>query len=208
MIAAHYLYMDTSDHLVVGLLNDKFEWLEFIELEGARNSGRIHGAIYEILIRHNLESKNLTAVIQNAGPGSYTGMRVSEGISQIFEWQGIPVCSFFHFEVPEMLGVSQGKWIAKAFKGEFFVSIWNGKQRTTELLNSAVAADLVKNEKLYCHFKKSLEKDFLDCSKNFYETGELIFGQCTKLFPLVLERKSRLSPYYFRTVDQEFKVSR
>lgn len=208
MSTAHYLYVDTSDHLVVGLLNSKFEWVEFLDLEGAKNSGRIHAAIYEILQKHHLEPKDLNAVIQNSGPGSYTGMRVSEGISQILEWQGIPVCSFFHFEVPELLGISQGKWIAKAFKGEFFISTWDGAQRKTELLDLVSALDLAKKEKLYCHFRKSLEKDFSDLINDFQETGDLIFKQGSSLFSLVLQRNSRLSPYYFRTVDQEFKVSR
>jgi len=205
---SHFLYMDTSDHLVVGLLDSNYNWCEFVELEGTRNSGRIHGIIHEILAKHKLAPQNLAMIIQNAGPGSYTGMRVSEGISQIFSWQGVPVCSFLHFEVPQFLGVKQGQWLAKAFKGEFFFHSWNENDKTTELLNLELAQEKVSKTPTYCHFRSSLEKDFEKSSFNFLETGSLIYKQATQLFPLISKRGSRLSPYYFRTVDQEFKISK
>ena len=204
----YYLYMDTSDHLVVGLLNESFDWVDFLELEGAKNSGRIHAAIYDMLKKAGLEAKNLKAVFQNAGPGSYTGMRVSEGISQILEWEGIPVYSFFHFEVPSFLGIESGKWLAKAFKGEFFIFSWNQGSEEKVLVDLTTAKEAIKTQKTYCHFRKSLEKDFADELSSFEETGELIKNQGAKIFSLVLAKARRLSPYYFRTIDQEFKVPR
>lgn len=208
MAKIHYLYMDTSDHLVVGLLDESFAWVDFLELEGAKNSGKIHAAIYSMVIKNGLQPHELKGIFQNAGPGSYTGMRVSEGISQIFEWQGIPIYSFYHFEVPELLGLTEGQWLAKAFKGEFFLATWAEGQRATQLLNPDQVKVKIQQGKVYCHFRKSLEKDFPTELSTFAETGELIKAQGQKIFPLVLNRQSRLSPYYFRTVDQEFKVSR
>ncbi len=204
----YYLYMDTSDHLVVGLLNESFDWVDFLELEGAKNSGRIHAAVYDMLKKAGLEARNIKAIFQNAGPGSYTGMRVSEGISQIFEWQGIPVYSFFHFEVPSFLEIESGKWLAKAFKGEFFIFTWNKGNEERVLIDLAASKEAIKEQKVYCHFRKSLEKDFAEELSTFVETGELIKTQGAKIFSLVLSKARRLSPYYFRTIDQEFKVPR
>lgn len=204
----YYLYMDTSDHLVVGLLNESFGWVDFLELEGAKNSGRIHAAIFDMLQKAGLEAKSLKAIFQNAGPGSYTGMRVSEGISQIFEWEGIPVYSFFHFEVPSFLGIESGKWLAKAFKGEFFILTWDKEKEERVLIDLVASKEVLKGQKVYCHFRKSLEKDFAEELSTFIETGELIKTQGAKIFSLVLSKARRLSPYYFRTIDQEFKVPR
>lgn len=200
--------MDTTDHLVVGLLNESFGWVDYLEVEGAKNSGRIHAAIFDMLKKAGLEAKDLSGIFQNSGPGSYTGMRVSEGIAQIFEWEQIPVYSFLHFEVPSFLGIESGKWLGKAFKGEFFISTWDKGNEEKVLVDLASAKMAIKGQRVFCHFKKSLEKDFAEELSSFEETGELIKNEGAKIFSLVLAKARRLSPYYFRTIDQEFKVPR
>ena len=82
-----YLFIDTTKDVTVGLVDNNFEWLEYEYFKDAKGSALIHKCIYEQLEKQNKTIDDLVGVLQVAGPGSYTGMRVSEGVSQIFDWQ-------------------------------------------------------------------------------------------------------------------------
>ena len=81
------LFLDTTFGITVGLLDDQNEWLDYSFVDGQKGSAVIHKIILDLLEKNNLSIKNVKALFQIAGPGSYTGMRVSDGISQIFDWQ-------------------------------------------------------------------------------------------------------------------------
>ena len=82
-----YLFVDTTDKITFGLLDDQFQWKEYFYDPKMVISTKIHLLIHEVLKKYELTFSDLNSIIYCAGPGSYTGMRVSEGISQILQWQ-------------------------------------------------------------------------------------------------------------------------
>ena len=200
-----YLFVDTSDHLVLGLLDENFEWINFTETADKKSSASIHSKIYLLLEEHNLKIKDIKAMFQVAGPGSYTGMRISEGISQVLEWQKIPIYSFYHFVIPSILGEEKGAWISRAFKSEIFVYEWRDGKVSTSLRPES---DLVKIQNelsselggFWTHFPES----FPEIPKS---TGLLIKENSKKLFTNVVASQMREKPFYYRSLENEFTVS-
>ena len=160
----HSLYVDSTSGLVIGLLDANFKWVSYNDTNEKKPSEVIHVEIYNLIKKYNLD---LTAMnfFFSAGPGSYTGMRLGEGIAQVLAWEDRNVFSFLHFEVPKIIGVKKGFWVTNAFKGQVFSYNFSHLKNTK---------DLIKN------------------------SSELIFSH-------VYKEKMREAPYYFRTLDEEFK---
>lgn len=200
-----YLFVDTSDHLVLGLLDEDFNWLEFIETEDKKSSASIHSHIYKLLEVRDLKIKQIKGLFQVAGPGSYTGMRISEGISQVLEWQNIPIYSFYHFSVPFFLGVAKGAWVSKAFKSEIFLYEW----REGEVKKSLHAQDELPN--LQNGLRSELGEFWTHFDGVFEEisnsSAALIKENPGELFSHVVNSKLREKPFYYRSLENEFHVS-
>jgi tRNA threonylcarbamoyladenosine biosynthesis protein TsaB len=188
----NYLFLDTTNGLTIGLLSDKIEWLFYEKLSEKKPSEVIHSKINKILESHKISFKEIT-LITLAGPGSYTGMRLSEGIAHILKLCDVPVISFFHFEVPSMLGVKSGKWVTNAFKGQFFIYEWNGEVSNKKLVDS-----LDLNAEIYSN-------SFFDSNLKIILTDDLIKDNAKEIFQKVISRNEFLPAYYFRTLDEEFK---
>lgn len=195
----HSLYVDSTSGLVVGLLDSSLNWLEYKDTAEKKPSEVIHVEIYNLVKKYQLNFQDINFIF-SSGPGSYTGMRLGEGIAQVLDWDLLKVFSFFHFDVPRFAGVSRGFWVTNAFKGQVFIYKW----------------DVDKNL-----FEKSLinNNDFsiidsklgytLDSSGNIFEslksTKDLIKNESQKIFSIVLQNKLREPPFYFRTLEEEFK---
>lgn len=200
-----YLFIDTSDHLVLGLLDEDYNWLELLETEDKKSSASIHSHIYNLLEPRGLKVKDIKGLFQVAGPGSYTGMRISEGISQVLEWQNIPIYSFYHFSVPYILGMEKGAWVSKAFKNEIFLYEWRGSevkkslhaQDQLETLQESLRDELGE---FWTHFE-----GIFDNINNF--SSHLIKGEQGKLFAHAAESCLREKPFYYRSLENEFHVS-
>jgi len=197
------LFLDTTKDITLGLLDNENKWIDYCHYQNVKGSAVIHKYIHDLLEKNNLKIKNFESLIQIAGPGSYTGMRISEGLCQIFDWQGIEFYSIYHFEVGKLLGISEGIWIDKAFKGEFFVYSWNGEQENRQLVNKVdleiiLQKAIVENKGIYSSF------GLADISHELLSTAKLIKENATKLFDTVLDKKLKRELYYFRTIDQEF----
>lgn len=195
-----YLYIDSSNNLSLGLLNEEFKWVELIEVETRRTSDLIHKEILNLLSKHNMEMKDLRSVIMLAGPGSYTGMRVSEGMAQVFEMEDIKVNSFHAFKIPTIIGEKDFIWICSAFKGEYFV------------INDAGEKLLVKESLLDEYLSENKKKiiihgDFEGIESADLNSLEVLKSKPEALFAEVVEKDMRDAPYYFRAVDVEFKKS-
>ncbi len=193
------LYVDSTSGLVIGLLDSNFKWIEYLDSNEKKPSEVIHHVIYSLVQKYNLDLKSMNFFF-SAGPGSYTGMRLGEGIAQVLAWDDKKVFSFHHFDVPKMTGVQKGFWVSNAFKGQIFVFNWDNKTGLAEkeLVNSAdfkiIEADL--------GFTLSTEvKEF----SHLKTTRELIKNQSTVIFKKAFEDKLREPPYYFRTLEEEFK---
>ncbi len=191
-----YLFIDTTEKITLGLMNKDMQWLEFIDEDKSKISSQIHSFIYELLEKKNIKITDLDAVIYCAGPGSYTGMRVSEGFADILEWQNIKTYTFFHFEIPKFIGVESGKWISEAFKGEYFVYDWKNTQSNKKLIK--------KEEYSFDSKTTAFAKNNKVCNqiKNF--TDDLIRKSPEKIFPHVLKNAQRKEILYYRKLEQEF----
>lgn len=201
-----YLFFDSSEFLCVGLLDENFEWLDYKKLVTKKNSEVFHGTVFEMLNKHQLEITQMKGILQVAGPGSYTGMRLSEGMCQVLEWHKIPIFSFTHFKVPEILGVEKGAWISEAFKGEIFVYFWNQKKSGTELMKKAdrdEAQILQKISDYYGPVYTHYDSGVYDC----LFTGDLIRHRAPEIFSYVIEHKLREPPFYYRELEDEFRPS-
>lgn len=195
----HSLYVDSTSGLVIGLLDSDFKWVEYNDTLTKKPSEVIHVEIYNLIKKYNLDLKNMNFFF-SAGPGSYTGMRLGEGIAQVLAWDSKSVFSFHHFDVPAMMGVEKGFWVSNAFKGQVFIHTWDLAKKVyeKELINSAdfsiedpelgftLSADIVE----FAHLKT---------------TKDLIKNSSALIFSKAYREKMREAPYYFRTLDEEFK---
>ena len=195
-----YLYLDTSHFLTLGVLDERFEWLEFKEKNQLQHSADIHNLIYETLDQCQLKAKNLKGLFVCNGPGSYTGIRLGEGIAQVFELLNVPIYSFHHFKVPKMLGFKSGQWSCHAFKGEIFNFVWDETKEIDELISSADWKPLQRNV-----FSNQTEGPWI--VGQFEMIANVIKKSSKEFFPQLLNLKLREEPYYFRPLDKEFKRS-
>ncbi len=198
-----YLFVDTTSNLKIGILSEKYQWICIHNLEVKKPSEVIHRLIYDSLLEHGLTIKSITKVITCAGPGSYTGMRLSEGIVQVLELAGVSATSFYHFDLPQLLGFNKYIWVASAFKGEFFIYQYNfGKVVKKLVLKDNLADELL----LFKDFEKFA---LLPDSNGLYEykcTSEEIVNNPEKYISKVIERNQRDQAYYYREIEEEFKI--
>jgi len=196
-----HLYIDTSEYLIVGLLDKEFSWVQIHENSIKKSSAIVHFLIYDLLSNHDLAIDDIENVFIANGPGSYTGVRVGEGIGQIFDWQKINVYSFCHYHVPSILGCLKGRWFCSAFKGEHFVASWENNERKEVLVKSTLVADILYDENLYTHFE---DQDLFEKDVDF--TSDIIVEKSIVFFPLLIQQKFRSEPFYFRKAESEFKI--
>lgn len=194
---AYSLYVDSSDNLTLGLLDDNLEWLEFKRFPNKKSSGVFHGLVEELLSSHGKTLFDLDRVYYGAGPGSYTGIRLVEGFCQILRWRKIKTNSFYLFEVPKLKGIKKGKWLSEAYKGEYFLYSWDEEDSNTEL---------VKKDDVKSKFK---EGDYLVSQGNLegIETEsiiDLIRENSNEIFSKIKKSDLNKEPFYYRTIENEF----
>ena len=194
------LYVDSTSGLTVGLLNSSFEWIEYNEYDNKKPSEIIHVEILNLLKKHSVNLKKDCRFIFNSGPGSYTGMRLGEGLAQVFEWDQLPVFSFHHFDVPKLMDINEGFWVTSAFKGQVFLYEWNlSKLESAQTLIDSHQFE-IKNSQLGFTLNESEE-----AFHELQSTKDLIKKNQKIIFKKVVENNLRVSPFYFRTIDEEFK---
>jgi tRNA threonylcarbamoyladenosine biosynthesis protein TsaB len=191
------LFVDSTLGLVIGLLDANYSWVEFMSLDEKRPSEIIHFEIFNILSKHNLKLKDMQCFVAS-GPGSYTGMRLSEGLAQIFELEKVPVYSFYHFNVPALCGILKGFWATNAFKSQVFIYNWNEGEHENHLVNKDAFTIVDESCGYTLDTKDSL---FI----NLVSTKSLIKNKSQDLFSKVKSLNLRVDPYYFRTLDEEFR---
>lgn len=202
------LFIDTSHHLNLGLLDENYEWIEYFQKYETKNSALLHSKIFEMCSSADILVKDINRIFLNLGPGSYTGIRMAEGIGQIFNIAAIRSFSFYHYDIPLVLNVQKGIWLSKAFKGEYFVFKWDGKNKESSLKKEDTIKKLLSD---------SLEDDFqifancvesigiLDCP--IVETSRLTKDFSAKIFSNFEKIGIAREPYYFRSLEEEFSVS-
>ncbi len=193
-----FLYLDTTNELILGILDKKFEWLAYTEIKERKSSELIHSMIEKMLGNCSLEIEELTHLFLASGPGSYTGMRLAEGIAQVLEWRQVKVFGFYHFEVPQILGIDSGRFLAGAYKKEIFQYSWEAQENSWSL---------IKEQKLgssNCYFNADSELWGKELS---LKTSQMIKNNAPIFFKYIAERGVRGKPFYYRELEQEFTVS-
>ena len=190
----HSLFLDTSYGITLGLLDRDYRWLEFEVLEGQKSSEIIHDKINIFLEKHQVDIQSIDIFVLS-GPGSYTGLRVSQGIAQIFELNGAKVYSFDIFKVGIILSehIEAGmKWIFPAFKSELYIR--DVTQDEGELVDES--AELL--DKYITHGSNKFD------ALSKLNSRQLIKDYAPRVFSEVKNRSLRDEIFYFRTLDKEF----
>lgn len=203
------LFLDTTNGISVGLLDDNFQWLHYNFVESNKSSSIVHKLIKDALDSIGKEQSDIKKSIQVSGPGSYTGMRVSDGISQILDWQGIETYGLYHFQVPRILGYVSGAWLAKAFKGEIFVYEWGDEKFEQYMIKESELSEFLS--KLYTKKKKifsSLNFNLIPQEAALIETKALIKASPQEVFHHVISKKMKEPLYYFRALEDEFSKAK
>ena len=189
------LFIDNAEEMVLGILNDNLEFEQYYHFQDRQNASRIHARLNNLLQEQQVSLEDIKKIYITSGPGSYTGVRVVEGIAQIMKWQGKDIFSFYHFEIPAMSGIGQGVWVAPAWKEELFVYFWEGERYSKKLISS-LKFEFTGKE--YSFGNRC--NGFSVCSSR-----KLLLEQSSTIFECVHKRGKYLPPYYYRKIEQEFK---
>lgn len=191
------LFVDTTMNITVGLLSEKkYSWLAYKRVSSTKSSVLLHHLINELVLSVAKKMSDIKVCVTVAGPGSYTGMRISDGLSQILDWSGIKTYSFLHFEVPKLCGIRDGLWFEKAFKKECFIYTWSKDQSKQQLiLESDLESELQTYQNLFSTEAKEL---------NVKGTAQLIKENASEVFKNVIENSLKRDLFYYRSLDQEF----
>ena len=199
------LFIDTSHGYKVGLLDEGFRWSDSFASKDGKSSASIHHQIQEMLTRSGVAIGEIKNLFIANGPGSYTGVRVGEGIGQVFEWQKVKTFSFHHFQIPFLSGVESGVFACPAFKGEYFFYQWERELSGSQELKSVdEIQSLLEKQKIYFSNDPLVEES--DCSVE--DTNNILTNKSEDVFPRVVELNLREEPFYFRKLKDEFKVAK
>lgn len=190
---SHILFVDTTIGATIGVIGKNNEWLFFEENREDKPSANFHLRIYEALKQFDLEITDLSSVFHIAGPGSYTGIRLSEGFCQILELNKIKISSCYHFDIPKLLGENNFFFIANAFKGEYFYYKYSNFETEVKLIKKKDFKLL--DGKVYSH---EIFEDF-----SVENTLTLIKDNPNLIVDLV-QQNTRKEIYYYRAVEDEF----
>lgn len=189
------LFIDTTKYITIGLLDDNYEWLKYDLYKELKASAAIHFKIQEILQKNNIEIEKLDNVVYMAGPGSYTGMRVSAGIAQVLNFSGLKTYSAYHYDIPSILGIDKGDWIGDAFKNEIFLYSWDKQRNSSKLIK--------KNE---YQTKEDEFRSFNEVSKQL-STDHLIKENSSIVIKHIVNEEMNRNLYYYRSLEEEFGIS-
>lgn len=201
------LFIDSTHFLGVGLYckDRNLAVIEYYQID--KQSTYIHAKIDEVLKKNDLEIKDIKNLVTISGPGSYTGMRVSEGISQVFEWQGFETYSIHQYEVPRLLlGEEDYVWISKAFKGEDFIYL-AAEDKKVRVASDKLEDSLkvLSDKKIYTSFNSNSKTDKI-YPFDIEETHKFIKDTFSEFIEKVLLNKFKRPLYYYRSIEEEFKV--
>ena len=202
-----YLYLDTTYDVTIGILNESLEWVDFIKVQGQKASRTLQLETHRLLEKHNLELSAVKAVFTVAGPGFYTGLRLSEGFADVMKFFGIPHYSFYSFEIPMLLGIPHGTWLTKAYRGEYFFFEWKNGEEKQSLYSAKELLDMKTPSNVYIHSETAVDEKLTALIDEAKDTSSLIQKSPAPIFRTVLENGWLKKSFYFRAPEDEFKVS-
>ena len=145
------LALDTSarDAHVGLLLGDAIEIAE-VDRSGGRHARKLVPTVDALLERHALKPVDLTGVVVNLGPGSFTGLRVGITVAQTLGWlTGVPLVGVGLFERLAHQTASQSDrprvFVANAEREELFIAtaaVGKSTASPTQIVPAASLGDL------------------------------------------------------------------
>lgn len=199
------LFIDSSYDITLGLLDEGMEWLDFRIFRGQRATTTLQTEIHRLLKDFDKKMNDLTRVVTIAGPGFYTGLRLSEGFSDVTSFFNIAYNSFYTYEIPLMTGIQEGTWVTKAYRGEYFFYDWKNGEGKAKLLE---AKDLVAPKgQVFIHSDISLDEKLKPFTANAVSTSDLLKQNPKKVFDIVLKQNLKRESYYFRAPEDEFRMN-
>ncbi len=202
-----FLFIDSTYDVTLGILDEEMDWVDLRRHKGLKASTIIQAEVFDLFRKHSIDPRGLGAVIFVNGPGFYTGLRLSEGFSDVFEFFGVPHYSFYSYEVPRWCGVEKGRWFTKAYRGEYFLHDWDGEGQRSRLLSSTELPTMEPCERYFIHSETSLDELSSKFVPDPVQTVDLLREQPKAIFQQVLGQGLRREVFYFRAPEDEFKVS-
>lgn len=192
------LYIDTCQYLVLGLLSDDCScWLSYQQTRLTKSSQDIHILIKDLLEQNNLLWDDIIDIFLTSGPGSYTGMRVSEGIGQILELEGHNLYSFYHFDLLELVD-PPALWLSDAFKGDLYLRDVKGKSSLISV------EDFRFDDYPQTTWVTLFEEKLSVKGPVFVSTATMIKEMPEKIFPKIKSLQLRKPVFYYRNETEEF----
>lgn len=191
----------------MGLLDDEFRWLELSHHTGQKASAILQKEVREAAKKFGIKLKDLNGIVSIAGPGFYTGLRLSEGFADIFQIFQIPIYSIYSYELPKLCGVESGTWMTKAYRGEYFFHHWDKESSKNILLSAKELPEYLGNlNDVYIHSQAAIDdlsRSHLRLSLN---TQDLVRIH-PEIFKVIVQEHYKRESFYFRAPEDEFRVS-
>lgn len=205
------LFIDSTYDITLGVLDDELGWINFETYYGQKASSVIQKEAHEMLKKSQLGILDISSVVTVAGPGFYTGLRLSEGFADVLSFSGIKNFSFFSYDIPAWTGVQSGVWMTKAYRGEYFFHFWNGSESQNKLVAAKELESFLKtvdNSHFYIHSEAAID----DFSRKLLPESRqpcltLLQKESKQILRHLFTTQSKVDSYYFRAPEDEFKVS-
>ncbi len=202
------LYIDTSYDITLGLLDENLGWQDLRNFRGQKVSHTIQNETHRLLKDFQTSLSKVTAVVSNAGPGFYTGLRFSEGFSDVLNFFQIPHYSFYSYELPFWLGHVKGNWLTKAYRGEYFSYTWDNHSSQKSLLSVKELTNLNTAVPFFVHAETALDEQLKALiNDKAISTSEMLQDLSHAIFSKVLAEKLQRESYYFRAPEDEFRTN-
>jgi tRNA threonylcarbamoyladenosine biosynthesis protein TsaB len=193
------LYLDACDGLKVGLLNEELEWIEFLDFPIKKASNTLFVETEKLLSNNKINLEDIASLFLCLGPGSYTGIRLLQGMKDLYTEHGIKVRSFYNFEIPLFCGIDSGCYITSAYKQEIYEYKWENEQHTQQLIE---AERFVTENTGQLYGMQDRFNEIALC--NVYT---MLRNNPKKVLEKVLEKELSREAFYFRPLDKEFKMN-
>lgn len=202
------LFIDSTYDITLGILDDDLEWIDFQSFAEKKASSVLQKETSLLLKKNNINPQDLKGVITIAGPGFYTGLRLSEGFADVFTFFNIPHYSFYSYEIPVWCGHKEGSWFTKAYRGEYFFHHWRNEDVKSDLVSLAdLPTKMLDVKDVYIHSIRALDEVSTHLLKEPTATLDLLKANPHKIFSQVLAKNLKRESFYFRAPEDEFRMN-
>lgn len=200
-----YLFVDSTYDLTLGLLKENFSWAKYTHFSNQKASEVLQLEVHKLCEEFNIKVTELTAVIHIAGPGFYTGLRLSEGFVDVLKFTGVKSYALYTYDILPYLGINSGQWVTKAYRGEYFIHEI-GSQENSLIATSHFKDFIVNKGPFYIHSDKAIDDLARECLISPLTTASLLEKNPQVLAEIIKNDFQRES-YYFRAPEDEFRTS-